>query len=432
MSNSWSRQLGNVLADGNESGLIGAWNMWLQNGAVPDETGVNDGTVVGSLHGEYQSLGRSLRYDGASYLNIGNDSSLQISGGSITLSFFCRFNSITGFQGLVSKGNTTSDQNYHLRIDDGKIEFYFRDSTDSTNVQYQTTPVDPVIADRILHIVLTHTFGDNTSTKVYVNGDVIDGVFITGTGNELPLPNTTDDATIGNRGVPDSYFDGNIFSVKFFNIYQDQDWVTREYQRGRSSMWLTKYGVDISAAAVTGGPLENSSFRVESGSHKISSYSIGGVSAKVIECVTAGDVSMLAGHFHNNSIDSAFGEYDCWIEKASGHTTKLGFMCQNRNTTANGYGMQILTDGTTTIEEWGIGSVVTGGSLTAGTLARLQMRRRAYDSRFEGLIDGTSFGTGTDTTIDESFYTVFSLGVGDKIVLADRNGGHAFVKRLMA
>lgn len=432
MNISYIRQLANVLVDGNEAGLISAWNMQTQNGSVLDQSGSNDGIINGTLHDEYQSLGRGLRFNGSSYLNVGNDSSLQISGGSVTLSFWCRFNSITGFQGLISKGNTTSDQNYHLRNDDGKVEFYFRDSGDTTNVQFQTTPIDPFVANRICHIVLAHTFGDNSSTKVYVNGDSIAGVFITGTGNELPLANTTDDATIGNRGVPDSYFDGNIFAVKFFNIYKDQTWVTQEYKRGKSSLWATAYGANISTSPTTGGNVENTPFRVIDGSYQISSYSINGVAAKVFECVTAGKLEIVSGFYHNDNNDSAYGDYELWVEKVSGHTTKIGLINQQRDNAANGYGFQILTDGTTTIEEWGVGSVVTGGSLTPGTLAKLNLKRRAYDDRFEGFINGISFGTGTDATITKSYHTIFECGIGDKIVYADRNGDHAFVKRLVS
>lgn len=431
MVNPYSRQLANLEVDPNEVGLIGAWDMWLVNGGVPDATGVNDGTVVGSLHGEYQSLGRSLRYNGSSYLNIGNDSSLQISSGSVTLSFWCRFNDITGFHGLISKGNAISDQNYHLRSNNNALNFYFRNSANTANI-VAATVTNPLFINQLYHIVFTHTFGDNTTTRFYVNGDSLAVNWTGGTGDELPLVNTVDDATIGNRGVPDSYFDGNIFAAKFFNVYKDQAWVTQEYNRGKSSLWSTKYGADISAAAIAGGHLENTPFRVLSGSHKIASYSINGLAAKAIECVAAGNIEIVSGHYHPDNNDTAFGDYECWIEKASGHTTQLGFINQGRNNTSNGYGFQILTDGTTTIEEWGVGSIVTGGSLTPGTLAKLNLKRRSYDGRFEGFIDGASFGTGTDTTIVKSYYSVFSLGIGDKIVYVDRNNGHAIVKRLVA
>jgi hypothetical protein len=402
--------------------------MWVSDGEVPDQAGSNDGTVVGTLHGEYDALGRSLRFNGASELNLGNDSSLSLASGSLTFSCWCRFNSVAAFQALISKGSTASNQNYFVRVNAGQLDFYFRDVGNSVNATFRTTDT-PIVVGRLYHIVITHTFGSGALTKFYVNGVDRPGTWVNGTGDELPLT-TAFAGYLGSR-AGNLYLNGNMHSAKLFSVHQDQTWVDQDYEQGRSSLWIAKYGVNISASATTGGPLENSSFRVESGSHQISSYSVDGVPAKVLECVTAGDVSMRAGHYHNNSVDSAFGEFECWLEKAAGHTTKLGFINQQRDNAANGYGVQVLTDGTTTVEEWGVGPVISGGSLTPGVLARIQMKRRAFDGRIECLIDGVSFGTGSDLTITQAFYTVFSLGAGDKIIFADSQGGHAFTKKVI-
>lgn len=423
----WIRQLANVKVDPNEAGLISAWDMKVVDGEVADLVAGNDGTVVGSLHGEYDALGRSLRYNGASELNIGNDSSLSVASGSVSFSFWCRFSDVAASQTLISKGSTASNQNYFVRVNAGQLDFYFRDVGNTTNVTFRTTDT-PIVVGRAYHIVLVHTFGSGSLTKFFVNGVDRPGTWVNGTGDELPLT-TAFSGYLGSR-AGNLYLNGNIASAKFFNVHQDQAWVTQEYALGKSGLWKTAYGLEVSAAPTTGGPLGNSPFRVESGSYQLSTYSAEGVSAIALECVSAGVVSMLAGHYHNNNIDSAFGDYECWIEKAAGHTTKLGFVNQARDNVANGYGLQITTDGATTIEEWGVGSVVTGGSLTPGQLTKLNMTRRAFDGQFEGFIDGTSFGTGIDLTVVSSYYTVLELGVGDKIVLADSQGGHAFLKRL--
>lgn len=431
MTNSvpYVRQLGNVKVDGDEPGLISSWDMRSQAGQVLDLAGGNDGTIVGTLHDQYTSLGKGLHYNAASELNIGNDSSLSISSGSITFSFWGRFDSVAAFQALISKGSTANNQNYYVRVNAGQLQFYFRNSANTANIVFTTTDT-PIVVNRIYNIVVAHTFGDGSLTRIYVNGVNRPGTWSGGTGDELPLANGFS-AYIGSRAA-NSQLAGDLAAVKFFNIHQDQTWATKEHNRGQSSLWTTAYGADISAAAVTGGNVENTPFRVIDGSYQISSYSIGGLAAKVFECVTAGKLEIVSGHYHDDNNDSAYGDYECWIEKASGHTTKIGFINQQRDNAANGYGFQILTDGTTTIEEWGVGSVVTGGSLTPGTLAKLNLKRRQFDNRLEGLIDGTSFGTGTDSTITNSYYTILECGAGDKTVIADRNGGHAFVKYLTA
>lgn len=426
---SYIRQLANVCVDGNESGLISAWNMHSQNGNVLDQIGGNDGTIDGTLHDQYTSLGRGLHFNGVSELDLGTDSSLSISNGSITFSFWCRFDSIAAFQALVSKGTTANNQNYYVRVNNGQLQFYFRNVGDTSNIVFSTTD-SPIAINKVYHIVLTHTFGNGSLTKFYVNGVNRPGTWSSPPGDDLPYTSVFA-AFIGSRNA-NSQLNGEIIAVKFFNVHQNQIWVTQEYNRGKSSLWTTAYGANISASPTTGGNIENTPFRVINGSYQISSYSINGITAKVFECVTAGKLEIVSGFYHNNNSDSVYGDYELWIEKAAGHTTKIGCINQQRDNVANGYGFQILTDGTTTIEEWGVGSVVTGGSLTPGILAKLNLKRRAFDNQFEGFINGTSFGIGTDATIIKSYYTIFECGVGDKIVIADRNGGHAFVKRLIA
>jgi hypothetical protein len=423
------RQLGNVKVDSDESGLISAWDMQSQSGQVLDLAGSNDGTIVGMLHDQYTSLGKGLHFNAASELSIGNDSSLEVVSGSITLSFWCRFDDISVIRSLISKGSSATNQNYFVRINAGAVQFYFRNVGNTSNVTY-TTSDTPISVGRWYHIAVAHTFGDGSLTRIYVNGVNRPGTWASGTGDELPLV-VASFGFIGSRNAT-LYHAGDIASAKFFNVHQGQAWVDAEYAKGRTSLWKTAYGANISAAAVTGGEIENTPFRVESGSHQISSYAIGSLAGKAIECVTAGLVSIRAGHFHPESIDNAFGRYDFWIEKASGHTTKIGLVNQLRDNTASGYGFQILTDGTTTIEEWGVGSVVAGGSLTPGTLTKLSLTRRAFDGQFEGFVNSVTFGTGIDTTVTESYYAVFELGVGDKIVYADEQGGHAFTKELVA
>lgn len=423
------RRLANVKINPNEFGLISAWDMRVVNGEVADLVGPNDGTVLGPIHGQYTAMGFGSHFNAASELNIGNDSSLEIASGSISFACWCRFDDISVIRSLISKGTTATNQNYFVRCNAGALQLYFRDVGNTSNVTY-TTSDTPISVGRWYHIVVAHTFGSGSLTRIYVNGVNRPGTWANGTGDELPLV-VTSFGFIGSRNA-NLYHAGEITSAKFFSRHVDQNWVNADYARGKSGLWKTSYGANISAAAVTGGPLENTPFRVESGSHQISSYTIGSLSGKAIECVTAGLVSIPAGYFHPEAADSAFGRYDLWIEKASGHTTKIGLINQLRDNTASGYGFQILTDGTTTIEEWGVGSVVTGGSLTPGTLAKLGLMRRTFDGQFEGFVNGVSFGAGTDTTITESYYVVFELGVGDKIVYADEQGGHAFVKELVA
>lgn len=426
------RQIAESVIDPNEPGLISAWDMKRQGTIIADAVGSNNGTLDSALHNHYSAGGFGLRFGGAQCVDIGNDSSLQILSGSLTFSCVFRPLNVTGFRGLISKGNALSDQNYHIRISDGRIDFTYRNFANTANIQFRTDNI-VVKVGRLMHFVHTITFGTgSTSNKFFVNG-VEQTFFIqNGTGDELPLINTVDNAKLGCRGVPDSYFIGDIFYLKFFNTYKDVVWVSNEYKKIKNSaFWKTAYDVDLSVVPVTGGNLENTPFRVIDGSFQISDYAINGVAAKAIECISAGKIEIISGFYHDNYIDSIYGDYECWIEKAVGHTTKLGFINQRRDNTANGYGIQILTDGTTTVEEWGVGTLISGGSLTPGILTKLNLKRRQSDDRLNGMINDVSFGNAVDSTITQSYYTIFECGAGDKIVLSDVNGNHAFIKRLL-
>lgn len=426
------RQIAESVIDPNEPGLISAWGMKRQGTIIADAVGSNNGTLDSALHNHYSAGGFGLRFGGAQYISIANDVSLQISSGSLTFSFLCRPSNVTGFRAILTKGNSLNDSNYHVRFSDGNVEFTFRDISDTTNVRLRTTN-NVIKANKIYHVVFMITFGTGaTSSKFFVNGVEQAITIVAGTGNELPLVNIDDALLLGRRGTPDSYFIGDIFYLKFFNTYKDAAWVSNEYKKIKNSaFWKTAYDVDLSAAPVTGGNLENTPFRVIDGPFQISDYAINGVAAKAIECISAGKIEIISGFYHDNYIDSIYGDYECWIEKAAGHTTKLGFINQRRDNTANGYGIQILTDGATTVEEWGVGTLISGGSLIPGILTKLNLKRRQSDDRLNGMINDVSFGNAVDSTITQSYYTIFECGAGDKIVLSDVNGNHAFIKRLL-
>jgi len=424
------RQIPSLKVDGNEPGLISSYNMVRNGTSITDETGSNTGTIVGGAHNQYSSVGKSLYFNASSEVNIGNDSSLEIPSESISLSFLVRFNDLSVIRSLISKGSTSNNQNYFLRCNLGQLQFYFRDSGNTSNVTY-TTNDTPILVNRWYHITLSHTFGSGSLTKIIVNGVDRPGTWTGGTGNELPYV-LAFDAYIGSRNA-NLYMSGDIVYSKIYNIYLTQERVINEYNWiKKSALWKMCYGVNISASPVTGGNIENSPVRVTNGAFQVSSYSINGLAAKCYECTTAGTIELMSGYYHANPVDAAFGDYELHIVKAAGHTTKLGLINQQRDNTANGYGFQILTDGTTTIEEWGVGTVVSGGSITPGTLTKLNLKRRQFDDRLEGVIDDTSFGTGTDSTILQSYYSVFDCGVGDKIIISDINGDHAYTKRVFA
>jgi hypothetical protein len=334
-----------------------------------------------------------------------------------TISFWIKSKTLgSGTHALITYGGTNFFNGYMISQTGSRIQVYWKNAV-------------PIIVtdsfmqvDHWYHIVVIVNAG---VASLYVNNTLKGSADIGG----IIVINTF--TSVGSSNAGSWFYHGYIPYLKIHGVAKDPAWVAGEYNRGDGSLWKSEYGAIVSGAAVTSGCLSNTPFLIDSGSWKISASTIDGLDAKVIECVTAGIIYIISGHYSVNPTSNAYGEFGCWINKAAGHTTKLGFMNQNRNNAANGYGVQILTGGDTSIVEWGVAFVVTGGVITPGQLTRLQVKRY-FDSQFEGFIDGVSFGTGLDLTNTEAYYTVFECGAGDEIVWADRVGGHAFVKRLTA
>lgn len=158
----------NLKIDPNEPGLIAGWEMKPYGNQIIDISGNgNNGTIIGqTIHGKTQLGDYTKATENGSGINSTNSSVFQISSGTITFEFLMHFSSVVGDKAVITKGNAFSDQNYYLRTQNKKIIFYFRDSTNTVNVTYQSDN-DLFEANLNYHIVFTHTFGDANSTKIW-------------------------------------------------------------------------------------------------------------------------------------------------------------------------------------------------------------------------------------------------------------------------
>jgi len=168
----------------------------------------NDGTFNGTAAftssaklGDY-----AVTFDGDSdYVNVGNDSSLQIKG-ELSIEGWFKTNSATD-QRIVSKDDGTN-RNYALWIDSGgdlgfgiwrSNTLYRTDSTESSNY-----------ADGNWH----HVVGtiDSQSMHIYLDGKLLDTNSDGGT-----IDNDTVNLDIGRRSDGAQYFDGQIDEVAIYN-----------------------------------------------------------------------------------------------------------------------------------------------------------------------------------------------------------------------
>lgn len=142
-----------------------------------------------------------------SYIDAGNDSTLNISG-DLTISAWVKIDNYSSFQGVVSKIDS-STRNYEILIrpstPTGGVSFYVSNTTFITS-----TTVIPL--NTWTHIVVAVESGVTNGAKIYING-IQDAT----TGTLTINPNTAN-LNIGRRATGSFYINGNIDEVAIFNI----------------------------------------------------------------------------------------------------------------------------------------------------------------------------------------------------------------------
>lgn len=155
-------------------------------------------------------------FDGGDYLT-GSTLPAITSGESVTLEVAFKLDPVAGFHGLITRGLSATNLNLNLRVDDGKPEFYFRQADDSTNRQWETTG-DPIQFNTWYHFIFRHTFGDATSTGLFINGVEEPGAWVSG-GDQQPLENVNHTWQLGDRGPGDQEMTGDIYLASVWEDY---------------------------------------------------------------------------------------------------------------------------------------------------------------------------------------------------------------------
>ena len=266
--------------DPSESGLVGGWNMRPQGDTIIDLSPYgNDGANTGARY-EKTPLGDALVFDGVDDTVVfGNAASLHLAN-ALTFSCWVKANSwgthtIVGAKTLLASFAT----GWGMESFGGNLRFFIN----NWNVDFASTTV-PLVGTWN-HIVGTFD-KDAASNQInlYVNGVLKDSATRTAA---ITAP-AGDNLQLG-EGYGSLFFDGSIVKPLHFTGAKDQTWVTREYQKGRTALFKTDWGVTESIAAVASGPLEGSPFIVDSGTFKMSMATIEG-DPSGIQLLTDGDM----------------------------------------------------------------------------------------------------------------------------------------------
>jgi hypothetical protein len=187
-------------------------------------------------------------------INIPHDGRMDfVSGETITLSVWTRPGRIRGCDGWISNGGNWVIQMACNGTGD-MLGFAFYSSGWKV---FWSPATNPISTEQWYHIVLTHTFGNGASTRFYLNGELVGGSWVDGTGNESPSSSLN--ARIGD--TTDEAYRGLLDEARVSRIARSASWIQTEYNNQSSPSTFysilgeQKYGTQTSCTADDGATI---------------------------------------------------------------------------------------------------------------------------------------------------------------------------------
>lgn len=216
---------------------IAYWNFDEGSGLIANDTANgNDGTLISGPVWTEGKFNGGLQFNGTNYVDCGNNTSLNITG-SISISAWVKFDTLSNFQTFVAKRGDSFDQvygSYGFRTGyspyTDELEFYYNSPYSSGWHDwdiYRTTNAN-LVPGQWYNFVVTYTFGTSSSIKCYVNSNLQTGLWTAGTGNSPVITNNTRPVTIG--GLPnDERVKGLMDDVRIYNYALNANEVAELY-----------------------------------------------------------------------------------------------------------------------------------------------------------------------------------------------------------
>ncbi|QDP57910.1 MAG: putative concanavalin A-like lectin/glucanases superfamily protein [Prokaryotic dsDNA virus sp.] len=447
----------------NRENLIGLWYMKTQGLIVADSQESSHELTIqdNPIEVNTEILGDSLMLDGTDdYLSATDVADLSFGDGSSDSAFsiaaWVKMRDATQFP-IVSKGVLNTDFEYLLRTGpaDTLQVFYADESVANCYIGREYSTALTIVEGSWLHIVSTYS-GDGTSSDVtlYINGvQVDDSDNELNAGSYVAMEDLAGELRIGRYNT--DYAGGSFAEVGIFNVELDQEDITKLYHKGaRQVQFKTDFGAYVTQQNVTDGYIGNTIWQRSTGTWKIESDVIDNRFVKVLECVSAGIAYTTVKELFMESAEAAFGTWEFWLYKgADGNTCSLQIMADEIGLPdaagQDGYEIRLnsleqfvfrkSTNGTPSILMSTANSYISNETWYGFKIVR------RFDGQFTVYIKGGAFGGSwtivdtsggsgsnpvTDTTTTSSSYVVFDFDAGDKLAIADGDGGHAFIKYL--
>jgi len=160
-------------------------------------------------------FGQALLFEGkGDHVEIPHSASLSFEAGDeITISLWAKPDTVDFYRTFISK--RTGPANYALRIKEGKVDFYYRNSVNAAWNSFITTDACAEVG-KWKHFAVTYTFGVGNTVRIYVNGINVSGEWWTGSGCDPPFSSSVP-VRIGAVGGLEQLFEGTIDGVRIYD-----------------------------------------------------------------------------------------------------------------------------------------------------------------------------------------------------------------------
>jgi uncharacterized repeat protein (TIGR02543 family) len=194
------RSLLSVPAGYSSTGLVSLWRA--ENNAF-DSFGNNNGTAQGSVTYSAGKNGQAFNFDGSSYVDLGNDSSLKMSS-EVTITAWIKTTFPGSWHTVLSDHGPGNDNGKILRFNGSEIQFLLG-VDGSTTVRYT---FDLSASNIWQHVAATF---DGSVMKLYINGQLVNSQ-----ANSRTIAQNPNHLLIGKSGFGE-YFVGAIDEVAIYN-----------------------------------------------------------------------------------------------------------------------------------------------------------------------------------------------------------------------
>src|SRR3989338_2236508 len=183
------------------------------DGSTTCAAGETPSTESGAVR--YSGSKGAMNFDGINdYVNKTSPTGLDFTTGPMTLEAWIYPRTVApAYQSVISQGDSGSAKNYRMDIIGSAINFSFYIGSGANRVC--TSASGAISANTWQHVVAVHTWGDGSSTKLFVNGVQKSCTWGNGTGSETPTTGTQ--VMVGSMAASYYPFNGFIDEVRVSN-----------------------------------------------------------------------------------------------------------------------------------------------------------------------------------------------------------------------